>query len=54
VKLEVAEKDRELFLPAGAVGSGAIYTEHGVMIHILRKVFVRVSSILNYLILKAH
>jgi multidrug resistance efflux pump len=54
VKLEVIEKDHELFLPAGAVGSGAIYTEHGVMIHILRKVFVRVSSILNYLILKAH
>jgi len=54
VKLEIAEKDRDLFLAAGAAGNGAIYTEHVVPIQILRKVFVRVSSITNYLILKAH
>ena len=54
VKLEVIEKDQDLFLPAGAVGSGAIYTEHGAMIHIIRKVIVRVGSITNYLILKLH
>ncbi len=54
VKLEVAEKDRDLFLAAGAAGNGAIYTEHMEPIHILRKVFVRVSSITNYLILKLH
>ena len=54
MKLDVAEKDRDLFLAAGAVGHGAIYTEHVEAIQILRKVLVRVSSITNYLILKLH
>lgn len=54
VKLEVAEKDRELFLAAGAVGQGAIYTEHLAMLHIIRMVIIRVSSITNYLVLKLH
>ncbi len=54
VKLEVAEKDRELFLAAGAVGDGAIYTEHVAAIHIIRKVILRVGSITNYLVLKLH
>ena len=54
VKLKVANKDRELFLAAGAAGDGAIYTEHGAMIHIVRKVMVRVGSIADYLILKLH
>ena len=54
VKLKVADKDRELFLAAGAAGDGAIYTEHGAMIHIVRKVMVRVGSIADYLILKLH
>jgi multidrug resistance efflux pump len=54
VKLDVADKDRELFLAAGAVGSGAIYTEHAEAIHILRKVMVRVGAITDYLVLKLH
>jgi len=54
VKLEVEEKDREVFLAAGAEGHGAIYTEHVEPVQILRKVLVRVSSITNYLILKLH
>lgn len=54
VKLEVEEKDRELFLAAGAVGQGAIYTEHLAMLHIIRMVMIRVSSITNYLVLKLH
>jgi multidrug resistance efflux pump len=54
VKFTVAEKDRELFLAAGAAGAGAIYTEHGEMIHILRKVILRVGSITDYLVLKLH
>ena len=54
VKLTVAKRDADLFLPAGAVGSGAIYTDHGEMIHIIRKVIVRVGAKLNYLILKLH
>jgi multidrug resistance efflux pump len=54
VKLNVAERDRDLFLAAGASGSGAIYTEHGAMLHLVRKVMVRVGSITDYLILKLH
>jgi multidrug resistance efflux pump len=34
-------RDREIFLAAGARGAGAIYTKHGKILHIIRKVFVR-------------
>jgi multidrug resistance efflux pump len=54
VKLTVAPRDAELFLPAGAVGDGAIYTEHGSAIHIIRKVILRVGAKLDYLVLKLH
>jgi multidrug resistance efflux pump len=54
VKLEIAEKDRDLFLAAGAQGDCAIYTNSLVAIHILRKVILRVGSYTNYLILKLH
>jgi multidrug resistance efflux pump len=52
VKIVVADRDRELFLAAGARGAAAIYTEHATMIHILRKVLLRVSSYLDYVIVK--
>ncbi|MCO5122210.1 MAG: HlyD family secretion protein [Rhizobacter sp.] len=54
VRLDVEERDRELFLAAGASGHGAIYTEHVEMIHIIRKVIVRVGAITDYLVLKLH
>ncbi len=54
VKLDVDEKYRDAFLAAGAIGNGAIYTDSGKAIQILRKVFLRISSKLNYLILKLH
>jgi len=54
VKLNPVGKDAELFLAPGARGNGAIYTNHGEMIHILRKVFLRVSSKLDWLVLKLH
>jgi multidrug resistance efflux pump len=54
VKLTVEPKDADLFLPAGAIGHGAIYTNHGHAIQILRKVIVRVGAKLDYLILKLH
>ena len=54
VKFIVAERDRDLFLPAGAAGGGAIYTEHVEMIHILRMVILRINSIMDYLVLKLH
>jgi len=54
VRLTVAERDADLFLPAGAIGQGAIYTAHGAAIQILRKVFLRVGAKLDYLVLKLH
>jgi multidrug resistance efflux pump len=54
VRLNIAERDRDLFLAAGAAGSGAIYTQYGHHIHIVRKVILRVGSYTNYLILKLH
>jgi multidrug resistance efflux pump len=54
VKFDIAERDRALFLAAGAAGDAAIYTQHLAMIHIIRKVILRVGSYLNYLILKLH
>jgi multidrug resistance efflux pump len=54
VKLNLADPDKDEFLAAGAIGEGAIYTDHLHEIHIMRKVLMRVSSKLNYLILKLH
>jgi hypothetical protein len=38
----------------GARGEGAIYTQHGKMIHLVRKVIIRVKSLTYYLVLKLH
>jgi multidrug resistance efflux pump len=54
VKFDVDERDRDLFLAAGAAGDGAIYTDHFAAIHIIRKVILRVGAITNYLVLKLH
>lgn len=52
VKLVVGKESHDLFLAAGARGSAAIYTEHLGMVHIIRKVLLRVSSYLDYIIIK--
>jgi multidrug resistance efflux pump len=52
VKLVVADKDKGLFVAAGARGSAAIYTEHLALVHIIRKVLLRVASYLDYIIIK--
>jgi multidrug resistance efflux pump len=54
VKLTVAPRDAGLFLPAGAVGEGAIYTDHGEAIQIIRRIVLRIGAKLDYLILKLH
>jgi multidrug resistance efflux pump len=54
VRLDIADPDKSLFLAAGAVGQGAIYTQHGHHIHIVRKVILRVGSYVNWLVLKLH
>ena len=54
VRLLVEPKDKEIFLAAGARGHGAIYTEHGKIIHIIRKVFVRVATKMDWFVFKLH
>jgi hypothetical protein len=54
VKLTIDPHDADVFLPAGAVGAGAIYTDDMKAIHILRMVFLRVTAKLDYLVLKLH
>ena len=54
VKFDIAERDKAVFMAAGAAGDAAIYTESMAAIHIIRKVILRVGSYLNYLILKLH
>jgi len=54
VRLILSEKDRETFLAAGARGAGTIYTDKGKMIHIVRKVFVRVSAKMDWFVPKLH
>ncbi len=52
VKLVVGDHDKKLFVAAGARGSAALYTEHLSLIHIIRKVLLRVASYLDYVIIK--
>jgi multidrug resistance efflux pump len=54
VKFDIDERDRELFMAAGAAGHAAIYTEHGKMIHIIRMVILRVGAYVDYLVPKLH
>lgn len=52
VRLLVDERDRDVFLAAGARGQGAVYTKAGVPIQILRRVIVRVQSKLDWFVVK--
>ena len=54
VRLVPDAKDRDIFLAAGASGAGAVYTDSGKAIQIVRKILVRVSAKLDWLILKLH
>ena len=54
VRLLPDGRDKDLFLAAGAQGGGAIFTDSGHAIHIVRKIIVRVSAKLDWLILKLH
>ena len=54
VKFEIADKDKEVFMAAGAAGAAAIYTERLAAIHIIRMVILRVGAYTSYLILKLH
>ena len=54
VRLDVDAKHQNEFFAAGAVGEGAIYTQHLALIHIIRKIILRVGAKLDVLILKVH
>ncbi len=54
VKLSLDEAKNYPLLPAGAVGEGAVYTNHLAFLHIIRKVMLRVGTKLNYIIPKLH
>ncbi len=54
VRLRTTGKDADAFIAMGAQGQGAIYTERGKLLHIIRKVILRVSSKLDWLVLKMH
>ncbi|HEX2493653.1 MAG TPA: HlyD family secretion protein [Steroidobacter sp.] len=54
VRLLKDRRDENLFLASGAMGSGAVYTDSGEPIHILRKVILRIGTKLDWLILKLH
>ncbi len=44
MRLRIADRDQHLFLAAGAAGHGAIYTQHGHHIQIVRRVILRVGA----------
>ena len=54
VRLIKDRDDKELFLASGAIGVGAVYTDSGAPIHIIRKVILRVGAKIDWLILKLH
>jgi len=54
VRLLKDRADTDLFLASGAMGSGAVYTDSGAAIHILRKVILRIGTKIDWLILKLH
>ena len=54
VRLLLDKKDKHLFLAAGARGSAAVYTDSVEAIQILRKILLRISAKLDWLILKLH
>jgi multidrug resistance efflux pump len=54
VRLLPEARDKDVFLAAGAHGAGAVYTDSVREIQILRKIIVRISAKLDWLILKLH
>lgn len=54
VRLAVAEEDHDLFLANGAQGFGAVYSSSLPFLHIIRKVLLRVSTKMDWIIAKLH
>ncbi|GAB1596066.1 HlyD family secretion protein [Lysobacter claricitrinus] len=54
VRLMPVGRDAHAFLPMGAAGQGAIYTDKIALIQIVRRIILRVSTKLDWLVLKLH
>ena len=50
VRIRLDDQEFANRLPAGATGDAAIYTEHVKVAHIIRKVVLRQTAIMNYII----
>jgi multidrug resistance efflux pump len=50
VRITLDDPSAAASLPAGAVGSAAIYTDSVAATHIIRKVMIRMESIMNYVV----
>lgn len=50
VRVQLDDPEGAKLLPAGTVGTAAIYTHSAAMTHIIRKVMIRMESFLNYII----
>jgi multidrug resistance efflux pump len=48
VRLKIDDGDLATRLPAGATGEAAIFTEHVKAAHVVRRVMLRMTAILNY------
>ncbi|MBM5572632.1 MULTISPECIES: HlyD family secretion protein [Deefgea] len=53
VKLTINPENKP-FIPMGARGGAAVYTEKLAPLHLLRMVMIRAQSLMNYLVLKLH
>jgi multidrug resistance efflux pump len=49
VRVVLGEDTDGLDLPVGATGTVAIYTKHGTFTHVIRRVVLRMESIMNYI-----
>jgi multidrug resistance efflux pump len=54
VKFDINPEDSALLVAAGAAGQGAVYTNSGKAIHIIRMVILRVGAYTDYLVVKLH
>jgi RND family efflux transporter MFP subunit len=50
VRIGLDDNDAAVNLPAGTAGTAAIYTQSAGMTHIIRKVMIRMDSLLNYVV----
>lgn len=53
VKLTINPENKQ-FIPMGARGGAAVYTDKLAPLHLLRMVMIRAQSLMNYLVLKLH